>query len=117
MKPTYQLHALSNSTNFLPISVAATSSGSATLLHEADSTNYDEIWLKAFNYSNQDAILYLCIGGVNAHQIMPVPVPAGVGVVPILNGEVYTNGTQIKAYCSNANLVSILGRVNRIVFV
>ena len=115
-KPTYQLTPLSSSTNFLPINVAAVSSASPTAVHAAHATNFDEVWLKAYNYTEVDAILYLCIGGISTFQIMPVNIPAGVGEIPILSGNVYTGSVTIQAYASETNRIALNGRVNRIVF-
>lgn len=114
---TYQLHPLSSSTNFLPVAVSSILSSTAVSIHQAHATNYDEVWLRAFNYTGQDAILFLCIGGTGATQIMPVPIPAGVGEVNVLSGDVFTGGVVISAYASRAGAISVLGRVNRIVFV
>lgn len=117
MKPTYQLVPFSASTNFLPINVAATSNVSPTLLHQAHATNFDEIWLRAYNYTDTDATLFLCLGGTAAHQIVSIPVPAGIGMLPIVNGDVFTGGVSISAYASSTNTVALVGRVNRVVFV
>jgi hypothetical protein len=117
MKPTYQLFPISSSTNFLPVNVAAVTSSSPTLLHQAHATNFDEVWLRAYNYTDTDAILYLCIGGSTASQIMQITIPAGVGMIPVLNGEVFTGSISISAYASTTNTISIQGRVNRIVFI
>lgn len=117
MKPTYQLTPFSASTNFLPINIAATSSVSPTLVHEAHATNYDELWIRAYNYTDVDAVLYLCLGGTAAHQIVPIPVPAGVGLIPIVNGDVFTGSVDISAYASETNRIALEGRVNRIIFI
>lgn len=116
-KPTYQLFPLSESTNFLPINIAATTSGSAALLHSSDETNYDEIWLDVYNYGNTDAILTLCLGGTAAHQLVPTPVPAGRGIIPLLRGYPFKSGVDISAFASVTNMVAVLGRVNRIIFI
>jgi hypothetical protein len=116
-KPTYQLHPLSESVNFLPINISATSSGTATLLHEVDGTNYDEVWLDAYNYGNTDAIITLCLGGTAAHQLVPIPVPAGRGIIPILRGSSFNGGIDISAYASITNMIAVLGRINRIIFI
>lgn len=116
-KPTYQLHSLSGAVNFLPINIAAITSASTTPVHTSHATNYDELWLRAYNYTDTDAILYLCLGGTATHQIMPVPIPAGVGIIPVINGDVYTGSVELSAFASAANHIALSGRVNRIVFI
>lgn len=116
-KPTYQIVTPSGTTNFLPINITATTSGTANIIHAADAVNFDELWLRAYNYTNNDSILYLCLGGTASYQIVPIPVPAMVGELQIINGDVYTGGVEIKAYASTANSIAVQGRINRIVFI
>lgn len=113
---TYQIQQLSASTNFLPVSVASTSSSSPTTIHVVSASNYDECWMDAFNYSAEDAILTICLGGTNAYQRLIKPIPAGRGLVDVLKGLRFTGGITISAYASSANVISVVGSVNRIIF-
>lgn len=117
MADSYQIQPFSASTNFLPISIASVTSGSPDTIHVCSSTNYDEIWLDAFNYGADDAILTLCFGGTSSEKRMPVPVPAGRGLVPIIKGLRFTGGITISGFASATNVLSIVGSVNRIIFV
>lgn len=117
MAASYQRIPLSASTNFLPINIVGITSGSPTSLHTAHATNIDELWLGAYNYSGSDAYLYLLLGGSSASQILTVPIPALIGIVPILNGQSFTGGVEIKGYSDTANIISVVGYTNRIVLV
>lgn len=114
---TYQLATLSNSTNFLPINIAATTLNAATLIHTADSVNFDEIWASAYNYGANDALLTILFGGTNAYQQMSLIIPASRGLIPVINGLRFTGAVQISAYASITNSISLIGSVNRIVFI
>lgn len=117
MKPTYQLISLSGSTNFLPINIAATTVGSATTIHTASSTDYDELWLYAYNYGNFDASLTLSIGGTSAFQQISQVIPASRGLIPVITGQPLTGGVIVKGFSSVTNYIAIIGRINRIVFI
>lgn len=117
MNPTYQLFPFSGSTNFLPISISSILSSSPDTIHLASSTNFDEMWLDAYNYSADDGLLTICLGGTNTHQRMQVPVPTGRGLIPIIKGLKFTGGVTISAFASSANIISVVGFINRIVFV
>lgn len=116
-KPTYQIVPLSNSTNFQPINIAATTSGSPTLLHTSDSTDFDELWLDAYNYSGNDAFINIMLGGSSSYQILTLPIPSNRGLIPLLKGQTFTGSVVISAYASTTNVISVIGRVNRIVFI
>jgi hypothetical protein len=116
-KPTYQIAALSSTTNYLPVNVVSTVSTSPTVLHTAHATNIDELWFSAFNYGNLDALLTLTLGGAATHQRMGITIPAQRGLVTVLPGYRVSGGIIIGAFCNIANTVSITGSINRIVFV
>lgn len=117
MSDSFQKIILSESTNGLPIAINATTAGSANIIHTSSSTNIDELWCMAFNYSNIDQTLYILIGGTSTSQIFSQVIPAGRGLVPILSGIVTTGSVIIKAYSSLTGSISVVGFVNRIVTV
>jgi hypothetical protein len=116
MKPTYQILPFSGSTNFLPINISATSANSATTIHTAASVDEDELWLYAYNYGSFDASLTISLGGTANFQQLTQTIPAARGLIPVLNGITFTGGIVIKGFSSNTGVVSVLGRVNRIIF-
>lgn len=116
-KPTYQKILLSGSTNGLPIDVLGNNSATATTIHTTGSTDYDEIWLFANNYSNTARFLSLEIGGTSAHQKLIVPIPVNQGLIPVCTGILLTGSNVVKAFSDSANVISIVGYINRIVYI
>jgi len=114
---TYQIATLSNSTNFLPINITATTASSPTLIHTASSTNYDEIWLSAYNYGASDSSLTILFGGNSIYQQMSLVIPTGRGLIPVINGLRFTGSVVISAFASITNYISVIGSINQIVFV
>ena len=105
----------------LPISVVATSSP-GTDLHSipavASPGTIDEIYLSAVNLSLVDQKLTIQFGGTSAGDSIPITVPPGVGIVPILNGQRLASNTStatvVKAFADNASQVNVFLTVNRI---
>jgi len=117
MTDIFQKNLLTGSVNGLPIAINAITAGSANTIHTSSSTNIDELWCMAFNYSNIDQTLYILIGGTSASQIFSQVIPAGRGLVPILSGIVTTGSVVIKAYSSLTGSISVVGFANVIVTV
>ena len=115
-KPNYTIVPASNSTNFLPVIISATTSGSPTLIHTSHATSIDEVWLSGYNYSETDVILNILLGGAGTGQILSQVIPALSGLIPILAGQTFTGSVAVSAYSSVSNAISVLARVNRIVF-
>lgn len=116
MRSNYQVISPSGTSNFLPINISSVSNSSPNVIHTAHATNFDELWLNAFNYSNEDAILYVMLGGSSAHQILSMVIPSGIGLVPVIAGHTFTGSVAISGYASVTNSISVLGRINRIIF-
>ena len=116
-KPTYQIDHLSESINYGPIVVASTDNSTPTLLHTAHATNIDEIWLEAYNFGNTDVTLTISYGGTNPENRIIQVIPASRGSIPLLKGIRCSGSLTVSAHASTANSVSIIGSVNRIVFV
>jgi hypothetical protein len=75
----------------------------------------DEIVLSAWNKDSSDHTLTIQFGD-NA-DLMPVVVPAGVGVilaVPVGAHAILTNSLPVRAYADAANHIYVVGCVNRI---
>lgn len=117
MEPTFQIHPLSESTNYLPINIAATSSSSPTLIHTTHPNNIHEVWLYAYNYSANTSHLTVCIGGTNAHQRVSLPVLPVAGSVIVIPGWRFSGGITISAFANFTNTVAVVGSVNEILFV
>lgn len=117
MKPTYQIQPLSANGNYLPINITSIASASPNLIHTAASTDFDELWIEAFNYSVEDILLTLCLGGTSPHQLLSQVIPPGRGLIPLLRGNKVSNGLITSAFASSANKVSLTGYIHRIIFI
>jgi hypothetical protein len=117
MKPTYQIKPLSAASTYLPINLTSVSSSSPNVIHTASATDFDELWLEAYNYSVEDTLLTLCLGGTAAYQLLSQVIPAGRGLIPILRGNKVSSGIVISAFTSSANKISLTGYVHRIIFI
>lgn len=116
-KPTYQISSFSEAVNYTPINIVSTVSATPTVLHTAHATAIDEIWLEAFNYGSTDALLTLTVGGTALHQRLSLLIPANKGNVPVLNGIRLSGSVVLGGYASITNTISVLGSINRIVFI
>lgn len=110
---------LSGSTNGLQILVVATATA-GTLIHTADATAKDEIWIWADNSDGTDRLLTIEWGGVSdPANIIEVTIPAlGTaatdGPALIIPGWILTNSLVVRAFASAASVIKINGHVNRI---
>ena len=115
MADSFQKIILSGSTNGIGIPISAITAGTANILHTADSTSLDELWLAFTNNSANDCLLTLAIGGIGSTNLINLVIPAGRGLVPVVSGLVYTGAVVIKAYASVTGALVGYGFVNRIV--
>ena len=105
---------LSGSTDGKNIKVAATSTA-GTIIHTADSSAIDELWLWAYNSHTADLLLHIEYGGVSdPDDHLEFTVPFADGAYLIIPGWTIGNSQVIRAYAASANLVMINGFVNRI---
>lgn len=115
---TFSKELLSGSTNGRPIKVAATATAGTTI-HTASSTSgvVDEVWLYATNSSAGTVALTIEFGGTTSPDdlivvgVAPVGTPELVLVVP---GFPLTGGVVVRAFAGTADVVTVMGYVNRI---
>jgi len=106
---------LSGSTNGRPIKVVATAT-LGTLIHTADATAKDEIWLYANNTSGVTRLLTIEFGGPTApDDLIEVDILGGSGLLLVIPGIPQSNSQVITAFAALANVINITGFVNRIV--
>ena len=111
---TFSKQLLSGSTNGRPIKVAATSTPGTTV-HTAHATDKDEIFLYAFNSDTTERKLTIEFGGTTSpDDTIEVKIPPESGVQVVIPGLILTGGVVVKAFCASANVVMIVGYVNRI---
>ncbi len=116
---TYSRLLLSGSTNGRAVPVAATSTPGTTI-HTAvtGTTSFDEVYAWAVNVTASPINLTIEWGGVLApgdHLVDTYSIPANSPPIPIVTGQVLNNGLIMKAFCSSASGINIIGYVNRIV--
>lgn len=117
---TFTKILLSGSTGGRPIKVAASGS-TGTTIHttQASSGVTDEVWLYANNTSTSQVTLTLEYGGTtNPDDRIIVAIPSKSGLSLLLPGLVLTGdgttGRTVRIFADTANVVNIVGYINRI---
>jgi hypothetical protein len=116
---TFSKEILSGSTDGRAIKVAATATAGTTIhTGSATATTFDEVWLYAMNTDTTDRKLTIEWGGTSApDDLIEFTVKAESGLFLIVPGLVLKgNATPlvVRAFAATANVVTILGYVNRI---
>ena len=112
---TFSKVLLSGSTNGASTLVAATSSPGTTI-HTAVSgtSSLDEIWLYADNSSASTVKLTVEFGGTAEKDQIELNIPGESGLVLVVPGLPLNNSAVVRGFAASANLVSVLGYVNRV---
>lgn len=114
---TFTKQLLSGSTNGKAIKVAATATAGTTIHTAASGTStLDEIWLYAHNTSASTVKLTLEWGEATAPDgNIEINIGAeGTGLVLVAPGLLLQNSLVVKAFAGTANVINIVGYVNRI---
>ena len=105
---------LSGSTNGRQIKVVATATAGTTI-HTAHATATDEVWLWAVNSDSTDRKLTIEFGGVTApDDLIEVTIPAEDGHYAVVAGWPLTGSVVVRAFAATANVILVVGFVNRI---
>lgn len=105
---------LSGSTDGRPIKVAATATAGTTI-HTAHATNLDEVWLWASNTDASSRKLTIELGGTTSpDDLIEVSLAPESGLVLIIPGLTLTGSVVVRAFAETANVLNIVGFVNRI---
>lgn len=111
---SYSKVKLSGGTNGKNIKVVQTATA-GTLIHTADPTALDELWLWACNSSGAGVKVTVEYGGVaSPDDTVEMTIPAESGWIPICPGLLLTNSLVVRAFAASANVILINGFVNRI---
>jgi hypothetical protein len=113
---TYTKTKLSASTNGKAIKVAATGTAGTTI-HTAVSgtSDWDEVWIYAFNSDASPVDLTIEFGGVSVpDDNISCTIPALSGLQLVVPGLVLQNSLVVGAFASIADVITIQGFVNRI---
>jgi hypothetical protein len=109
---------LSGSTDGKAIKVVQTATAGDTVHTAVAGTTdgtYDEIWLWAYNGHTAAVTLTIEFGGATVpDQTIVLTIDFKNGLIPIIPGLILQNGMVVKAFASVANVVTIIGFVNRI---
>jgi len=110
---------LSGSTDGKQIKVTGTGTGSTVIIHTANATAKDAIWLYADNDDTTQRTLTLEVGAAtDPDNTLKITIPArGVagsdGRINVLDGYILTNSLILKAYADSANKIKLSGFVVR----
>jgi hypothetical protein len=111
---TFTKVILSGSTDGRPIKVTQVATAGDTI-HTAHATAIDEIYLYACNTSGAAILLTIEFGGVaSPDDLVEFNIPPESGLFCVIPGLPLTNSLVVKAFAASANLITILGFVNRI---
>lgn len=105
---------LSGSTDYKPILVAASSTPGTTIHDHDGGSQIDEVWLWACNTSTSDVKLTIENGGTSAGFLCEQTIPAESGYIPVFQGFMADNSTNIDAFAGTGNVINIIGHVNQI---
>jgi len=109
---------LSGSTDGKAIKIAQTATPGNTIHTAVAGTiagTFDEIWLWAYNGHTADVVLTIEFGGADVpDQNIIVTIPCKSGLVPVVPGFILQNGMVVKAFATNANVITLNGFVNSI---
>ncbi len=111
---TYSKEILSGSTNGRPIKVTGTATGTAVTVHTADSAAKDEVWLYVVNTSSSAVKVTIEFGGTTSPDDHIVKEIAANSIEQVVPGFPLTNSLVVKAFAATANVLNIVGFVNRI---
>lgn len=111
---TYTKLKLSGSTDGKAVKVAATAT-TGTTVHTAHATNLDEIWLYCCNTSASAVKLTIEYGTTTAADgNIEQTIPPEAGLTLVVPGLLLTNSLVVTAFAGTANVLLIIGYVNRI---
>lgn len=113
--PTYTKHLLSQSTNGRHVTLGATMSP-GTLIHTAVSgtTDYDEIWIWAYNDNPANYTVTVEWGSTGSSDCITSTLASKGGYISLVPGLLLNNSTQLRCYSGTVGGVAINGFVNRI---
>jgi len=112
---TFSKKFLSASYNGRPIQIGAIATP-GTLIHTAVDgyESMDEVWIYAVNNSASDVTLTVEFGSVGESDKLTYSVLTDVGLALVIPGSIIRAGQPISAYAGVADVVNVIGWVNRI---
>jgi hypothetical protein len=118
---TFTKEFLSGSDGGRPIKLTGTNTNASVLIHTTGTSNtvIDEVWLYAVNRDSVDRTAYIQFGGTTEpDDLLTIAIEPNSGLYVASAGLPLTgtgsSGRTINAYASAANVVSVVGYINRI---
>ena len=114
---TFTKHKLSGSTDGKGIKISSNTAGAGVTVHTAveGTTDFDEIWLYAYNSDVSSVNITVEYGGTTSpDNTITQSVPAQSGLYLLIPGFPLQNSAVVSAYASKVNVVCMYGFVNRI---
>ena len=114
---TFTKQKLSGSTDGKGIKITSNTGGSGDTIHTAvtGTTDYDEVWIYAYNSSASSVNVTIEFGGTTSpDNVITQAVPAQSGLYLLVPGLPLHNASVVSAYASVVNVVTVYGFVNRI---
>jgi len=113
---TYAKIFLSGSTNGKAIKVVQTATAGDTIhTAVAGTSDIDEVWLYASNNSATTVKLTIEWGEADTKGNIECAITGETGLFLIVSGLILNNGLVIRAFAGTANVINIVGYVNRII--
>lgn len=111
---TISRQLLSGSTNGRGVKVAATATPGTTI-HTAHATSLDEVWLWCVNSDTAARKLTVEFGGTTSpDDLIEVSIPSESGLMLVSPGLTVTGGVVVRAFAAVANVLNVMGHVNRL---
>lgn len=111
---TFTKEILSGSTDGKPIKISATASP-GTAVHTANATAKDEVWIFATNTDSVSRELTIQFGDTTSPDSeITVGIPSKEGLTIVVPGCILTNSAAVTAFASQADIINVVGYVNRI---
>ena len=114
---TFTKQKLSGSTDGKGIKISSNTAGSGVTVHTAVSgtTDFDEVWLYAYNSNSASVNITIEFGGTTSpDNTISQSVPAQSGLYLLVPGLPLQNGGVVTAYATVVNVATLYGFVNRI---
>ena len=111
---TFTKHKLSGSTDGKGILITSNTGGSGNTVHTAvaGTTDFDEVWLYAYNSDAASVNVTVEFGGTTSpDNTITQSVPSQSGLYLLIPGFPLQNAAVISAYASKQNVVSLYGFV------
>jgi hypothetical protein len=104
----------SGSTDGKNIKVVQTATA-GTLIHTADGSAYDEVYLFAHNSAATAVLLTIEFGGVSdPDDLIVQTIPSKDGAELVIPGWALSNSLVVRAFAASANVITINGYVLRV---